>query len=183
MDGIIHACAVKLPKEDEEECDSTESEEISPQSKRKGSGSFLIRDGSNLLPSDICSTMKITYPWPQKPDLRTNMGKRRANLVRQLTNDITNQLLEEKAEPPPVEKYCTTYDVSYYIDGYKPNDQFYGDSPELYQKYPLYSSNCMSYWQFTYENRNGKPGLPVADVKQPFKRRSTISKPLNEVLD
>ncbi|GJQ88316.1 SPAG8 [Trypoxylus dichotomus] len=150
---------------------------------------WIIRDASYRLPKGpLMSTMKAEYGMPLKEEQRTKIGKRRALLEQTLYDEINEKIVQENQVPPPIEEYCSTYDLTFQIPGFKPKMKTYGDQPELYEKYPLYSSSPMSYWRYQYDNRNGRRSelhslTAIGDVKQPFKRSSAFSKPLAEVLD
>lgn len=46
-------------------------------------------------------------------------------------DEITERELKESQEPPPIEKYCSTYDLTFQIPGFRPKDKTYGDNPEV----------------------------------------------------
>lgn len=60
---------------------------------------------------------------------------------------------------------------------------------QLYNKYPLYGSQVMSYWKHQWDNRRESPGkapgniTTALDLKDPFKRTSRFTKPISEVLN
>jgi hypothetical protein len=41
------------------------------------------------------------------------LGERRAILLRKLYKEAVEEIVHERSEPPPVEKYCTEYDGNY----------------------------------------------------------------------
>ncbi|EEZ98289.1 hypothetical protein TcasGA2_TC000738 [Tribolium castaneum] len=132
--------------------------------------------------------MKATYPYPFQEE-RQYVGERRARIMKQLYDEAAEEIIRERNEPPPVEKYCTEYDGNYNsnIEVKKPEHEE-ETKKQLYEKYPLYTSPAMSYWNFQIEKfQRGNasfPGLTTsADLKNPFKRYSRFTKPISEVLD
>lgn len=58
------------------------------------------------------------------------LGIRRQLLRKQLYEQITDELLKEESEEPPVEEYCTEYDGNFNADGFLPEEAYKVD-PEV----------------------------------------------------
>ncbi|XP_074040507.1 uncharacterized protein [Leptinotarsa decemlineata] len=155
--------------------------------KYKGdSRKWLIRDGSyKNVPERLCSTMKAAYTYPISEE-RSEIGSRKAILLKQFEEEAVAEVLQEQNAPKSVEEYCTEYDEKYNIQGFQPDDRSYTKHPDLYEKYPLYSSMPTSYYSYYLKNR---PRVILHGLTEtnnptnPFKRCAEFSKPLSEVLD
>ncbi|CAH1374119.1 hypothetical protein MTP99_015496 [Tenebrio molitor] len=171
-----------------EDDDSVVSERFWKENHRGDSRKWLLRDGYRKKSGRVMSTMKATYPYPAAQEEVQRIGERRAILLRKLYKEAVEEIVHERSEPPPVEKYCTEYDGNYNQIETTRCDTEEDFKKEMYDKYPLYTSPAMSYWNFKIEkDQRGStffPGLTTsADLKNPFKRHSGFTKPISEVLD
>lgn len=186
MDAPKYGCDENTITKDD---DSIVSEKCWQENHRGDSRKWLMRDGSTKTSNaGLMSTMKATYPYPVQEE-RECVGKRRAIILKELYEEATEEIIRERNAPPPVEKYCTEYDGNYGSNiEIKKNELEEEMNKKLYEKYPLYTSSAMSYWNYQIEKfQRGNasfPGLTTSvDLKNPFRRYSRFTKPLSEVLD
>ncbi|XP_045467376.1 uncharacterized protein LOC123675878 [Harmonia axyridis] len=168
--------------------DSIISERCWRENHRGDSRKWLMRDGqAKVAAHRIYSTMRATYTPPEEDDYQL-VGKRRALFIKECLDKSYEEAIHDRNKPPPVEEYCSEYDGNFHLPGFEPvpEDKLHSQHEELYQKYPLYGSAAMSFWQHKFENRRQEiqPGrfTAVSDPKNPFKRNSTFSTPITEAL-
>ncbi|KAK9880230.1 hypothetical protein WA026_010104 [Henosepilachna vigintioctopunctata] len=166
--------------------DSIISEKFWKENHRGDSRKWLMRDGQKKIPPyRIYSTMKASYRLPVE-DVHENIGKRRSLLIKECYRKAYEEVMEDRAKPPPVVEYCTEYDGNYHIPNFECiSENVYNQNSDLYQKYPLYGSSAMSFWQYKMENKeHGQPGgiSNIADPKNVFRRNSAFSVPITESL-
>ncbi|XP_044756881.1 uncharacterized protein LOC123315297 [Coccinella septempunctata] len=168
--------------------DSVISERCWQENHRGDSRKWLMRDGQKKIPPHrIYSTMRASYSPPEE-DVHQYVGKRRALFIKECYEKSYEEAIQDRKKPPPVEEYCTEYDGNYHSPGFEPvpEDVLHSQHEELYQKYPLYGSSAMSFWQHKFERRRDETQpakfTRVTDPKNPFKRNSTFSTPISEAL-
>lgn len=167
-----------------------DSEKCWNEKYRGDSRKWLIRDASHKLPSDpICSTMKDSYRdrYNTANEIYEIIGRPRALMIRQFEEEALNEFIKEYNEPPPIEEYCTEYDRSFSMPGFKPDDEVFQRNEEMYKKYPLYASKPTSFYSFKLHNQEPRETTDgfttVVDKINPFKKTAEFTKPIHEVFD
>nr|CAD7396742.1 unnamed protein product [Timema poppensis] len=142
--------------------------------------------GMNLFPSTRWEMMDLL----RNIDLTVDNGSPKCRVIqtqafgelieRFFWQKLTEEALQKLHQPMKIEKYSSEYDSSFNDEEFTFSSAQLKDT-KLYKKYPLYKDPPLSYWLQNKQNIQGITTPP--DHLQPFKKNTTFSKPLEEILD